>query len=544
MEFDSDDDEYESNESDESDKDSLEESIREEYDEKLQEKDDTIRDLQNELGRSNRRQFEDFIKINNLQRNLNNYQNEANIRIRNLENQVDRYKINYNKFQDLKYENDDLLDENDYLNEQIKDLKYEKNNLRNRIDEYERVNEINNNNIMMINQKYNNLLQDNKIQESMIYNLQRELAQANQKNEELSNKINNLEKINTIQSINNYQQFNFNNNYYFNKNNSNEININFVSQDQTINTMISCLDNEIFSNVEERLIQQNPKIMGKKLLFLANGSKISKTKTVKENNITNGLKVVLIVIEKKYEGNSSNNNYNTYYNNEINDQYNFSNTQINNFDFQNNTTYIDTINSNLNIPTTTTIATNSNPYDYSVPTATYDTFQENNNNYPNTITNTVETTDFIPFGTKQTITTNTTQENNVYEATTKAIPSIEVGTLTTSPNQENNVYASTIENYSTSPISFVPEVITSPNQEIMLIVHQLQIIRQLKSVLFLKFIQFQLKKIMLILQQRQIIRQLQSVLSLKFLQFQLKKIMLIMHHLILRLKLVLFLKLV
>ena len=185
MEFDSDDDEYESNESDESDKDSLEESIREEYDEKLQEKDDTIRDLQNELGRSNRRQFEDFIKINNLQRNLNNYQNEANIRIRNLENQVDRYKINYNKFQDLKYENDDLLDENDYLNEQIKDLKYEKNNLRNRIDEYERVNEINNNNIMMINQKYNNLLQDNKIQESMIYNLQRELAQANQKNEEL-----------------------------------------------------------------------------------------------------------------------------------------------------------------------------------------------------------------------------------------------------------------------------------------------------------------------------------------------------------------------
>ena len=465
MEFDSDDDEYESNESDESDKDSLEESIREEYDEKLQEKDDTIRDLQNELGRSNRRQFEDFIKINNLQRNLNNYQNEANIRIRNLENQVDRYKINYNKFQDLKYENDDLLDENDYLNEQIKDLKYEKNNLRNRIDEYERVNEINNNNIMMINQKYNNLLQDNKIQESMIYNLQRELAQANQKNEELSNKINNLEKINTIQSINNYQQFNFNNNYYFNKNNSNEININFVSQDQTINTMISCLDNEIFSNVEERLIQQNPKIMGKKLLFLANGSKISKTKTVKENNITNGLKVVLIVIEKKYEGNSSNNNYNTYYNNEINDQYNFSNTQINNFDFQNNTTYIDTINSNLNIPTTTTIATNSNPYNYSVPTATYDTFQENNNDYPNTITNTVETTDFIPFGTEQTITTNTTQENNVYEATTKAIPSIEVGTLTTSPNQENNVYASTIENYSTSPISFVPEVITSPNQE-------------------------------------------------------------------------------
>ena len=417
MEFDSDDDEYESNESDESDKDSLEESIREEYDEKLQEKDDTIRDLQNELGRSNRRQFEDFIKINNLQRNLNNYQNEANIRIRNLENQVDRYKINYNKFQDLKYENDDLLDENDYLNEQIKDLKYEKNNLRNRIDEYERVNEINNNNIMMINQKYNNLLQDNKIQESMIYNLQRELAQANQKNEELSNKINNLEKINTIQSINNYQQFNFNNNYYFNKNNSNEININFVSQDQTINTMISCLDNEIFSNVEERLIQQNPKIMGKKLLFLANGSKISKTKTVKENNITNGLKVVLIVIEKKYEGNSSNNNYNTYYNNEINDQYNFSNTQINNFDFQNNTTYIDTINSNLNIPTTTTIATNSNPYNYSVPTVSYNTIQENNNDYPNAITNTVETTNFIPFGTEQTITTNTTQENNVYEAT-------------------------------------------------------------------------------------------------------------------------------
>ena len=51
----------------------------------------------------------------------------------------------------------------------------------------------------------------------------------------------------TIQSINNYQQFNFNNNYYFNKNNSNEININFVSQDQTINTMISCLDNEIYT---------------------------------------------------------------------------------------------------------------------------------------------------------------------------------------------------------------------------------------------------------------------------------------------------------
>ena len=61
---------------------------REEYEDKLQEKDEIIDDLRDELDRKERRQFEDFRKYQSLNNNFNDYKYETNIKMRNLENQV------------------------------------------------------------------------------------------------------------------------------------------------------------------------------------------------------------------------------------------------------------------------------------------------------------------------------------------------------------------------------------------------------------------------------------------------------------------------
>ena len=95
-------------------------SIRDEYDDKLREKDDTIDDLRYELENQKKRNFEGFLEYRNLNKEFNDYQKEANSVINNLQSKVNRYKINYNDYMDLKDRNEDLLDENDDLYKEIK----------------------------------------------------------------------------------------------------------------------------------------------------------------------------------------------------------------------------------------------------------------------------------------------------------------------------------------------------------------------------------------------------------------------------------------
>jgi len=101
----------------------LQNSIRDEYDDKLREKDDTIDDLRYELENQKKRNFEGFLEYRNLNKEFNDYQKEANSVINNLQSKVNRYKINYNDYMDLKDRNEDLLDENDDLYEEINRLK-------------------------------------------------------------------------------------------------------------------------------------------------------------------------------------------------------------------------------------------------------------------------------------------------------------------------------------------------------------------------------------------------------------------------------------
>ena len=101
----------------------LQNSIRDEYDDKLREKDDTIDDLRYELENQKKRNFEGFLEYRNLNKEFNDYQKEANSVINNLQSKVNRYKINYNDYMDLKDRNEDLLDENDDLYKEINRLK-------------------------------------------------------------------------------------------------------------------------------------------------------------------------------------------------------------------------------------------------------------------------------------------------------------------------------------------------------------------------------------------------------------------------------------
>ena len=73
--------------------------------------------------------------------------------------------------------------------------------------------------------------------------------------------------------------------------------INFESTDSSIHEGIQCLGTDTFAEVEERLYQKYDEFRNTNNMFTFNGRTILRFKSLKENNIRNGDKVILIKIE-------------------------------------------------------------------------------------------------------------------------------------------------------------------------------------------------------------------------------------------------------
>ena len=485
------------------DKNFLEDSMREEYDDKLREKDDTIDDLRYELEKQQKRNFDDFRKYNALNNNFNDYKKEANSKINDLKRQVDRYRVNYNNYLDMKDRNEDLEDENYDLNNEINRLKRDasynnsrynrllaesnsqQNYLYNQLNQYKQAQVMNANNMMLINQQYNMLYQEkerlnqlNNLKDMQIMQLQQQLAKANQGNDNITNNFNNFPSNYDVgKNINSY------NNY------SNEIIIKIVSMDQSIEKEIKCYENQSFQKVEESFLEMCPQLRNKKITFLANGNKVSKYKSVKENNIINGIKVICII----NENDNNDNIYNNYYNNNYDENnYHINNSNYNSDSNNNqNITYSSPLNnSSNNVPLAyTTIATNTNPLSYNtyneLPTYsqvpeinTYTTTTMNESSLPNNYISSIPI--YIQVPEINATTTTTTTENQLPYNSINAIPTYsqvpELNTYITTSNQSTSysVVPSSISisnqnynnNYSTTstptPINIVP-VVSSQN---------------------------------------------------------------------------------
>ena len=152
----------------------------------------------------------------------------------------------------------------------------------------------NNNN--EINKLKNELSKANKIieqQKQMINNLQNKLNNninnykniINQKDKELNGLKLQLNTIN-LESNNNLS-----NKLFFNE----VMCVNFISTDQNIHYAVTCIKNNIFAEIEEKLYQQYPEYRETNNTFIANGRQVLRFKTIAENKLGNGLPVTLIV---------------------------------------------------------------------------------------------------------------------------------------------------------------------------------------------------------------------------------------------------------
>ena len=72
--------------------------------------------------------------------------------------------------------------------------------------------------------------------------------------------------------------------------------VNFITEDQTINSGIKCLETDTFAEVEEQLYQQYNDFRETNNNFIAKGRVVLRFKTMKENGIKNGDKVQLLKI--------------------------------------------------------------------------------------------------------------------------------------------------------------------------------------------------------------------------------------------------------
>ena len=161
---------------------------------------------------------------------------------------------------------------------------------------------------------------DNNSKDNEILKLKKELNEAKQTIEQQKIKIQNLEnQINNINSNNNIiiqnykniinqkkQELNNLKSKIQNNNISSKINyidinrmmtVNFISMDSKIHFAIPCLDTDTFAEVEEKLYKQFPEYRETNNSFLANGQKVLRFKTIKENKIGNGLPVTMNIPE-------------------------------------------------------------------------------------------------------------------------------------------------------------------------------------------------------------------------------------------------------
>ena len=67
----------------------------------------------------------------------------------------------------------------------------------------------------------------------------------------------------------------------------------FMSFNQKIHYSLICKDSDKFTNVENLLYDEFPKFRETENFFISDGNKINKYKTLKENNLKNGLIIIL-----------------------------------------------------------------------------------------------------------------------------------------------------------------------------------------------------------------------------------------------------------
>jgi len=109
-----------------------------------------------------------------------------------------------------------------------------------------------------------------------------------------------LNNNNDYQNIDSKDDITTNKNYEsIDKNNPNIVDmknimsIHFCYQELNINFNMPCLNTDLFSTCLEKLYKEYPKIRGKKIYCLANGTKIEENKTMLENKIKSGTTIII-----------------------------------------------------------------------------------------------------------------------------------------------------------------------------------------------------------------------------------------------------------
>ena len=67
----------------------------------------------------------------------------------------------------------------------------------------------------------------------------------------------------------------------------------FTSSDENIHYPIPCINTDLFAEIEEKLYKKYPQYRNTNNYFISNGKQILRSKTIEENNIRNGLPVIL-----------------------------------------------------------------------------------------------------------------------------------------------------------------------------------------------------------------------------------------------------------
>ena len=194
--------------------------------------------------------------------------------------------IKNNNLSNKNYETQNKLinDEIKKLNNEILKLKNELNNEKNKFDELIKIKN----------------------------NLENELTIEKNKNKELINKLNLLNNTNNnnslikeLQKIIESQNKTINNLKSQINNNALAIlpgekilAVNINSLDQKINFPIATKNTEIFVFLELRFYNEYPEYKEKDIYFLVNGNRINRFKNMEENNIKNGNKIFLNIIDE------------------------------------------------------------------------------------------------------------------------------------------------------------------------------------------------------------------------------------------------------
>ena len=175
-----------------------------------------------------------------------------------------------NKINNFEKQNEqNLINDINKLNKELENYKNENNKLKNELTKAKKVIES-----LQNNKKENSnikVLQDeNKNLKNQLYLKENEINQLKLKIKNNKNKFVNFDDVMVI---------------------------NFESKDSSIREGINCLETDTFAEVEERLYQKYDEFRNTNNMFTFNGKTILRFKNLKENNIRNGDKVILLKIE-------------------------------------------------------------------------------------------------------------------------------------------------------------------------------------------------------------------------------------------------------